>query len=217
MRRMISLKQFVLILLAVCVMAATGCDSTLRNTIPSTWRGAGASDKDLTIQSRTHPDAVPIGGFDQGIYTLDDPSSITVLLTDGPADDPERALIIRMFWRPVAVATPLDETATNATVQYIVFNQKPDGSDQPRVGLYSGGGFLYPENETGSPTLQANLWQATLTLATASEGFEDDLGASIMKGRFTAHRDDEGIVEALRQVNIAVSEGLGRPRFVMAD
>jgi hypothetical protein len=179
--------------------------------------GSGARDTDLTIQSRANPEDIAAGGFDRGVYSYDGPSSITVLLTDGPVDAPDRALIVRMFWMPRAAATPLDETATNATVQYIVFGDTTDERGKRVVGIYSGGGFLYPENETDGNVLNANLWQATLTLADSSEGFEDTLGASILRGRFVAQRDDEGIVNAVRLVNIAVSESLGVPRFVRAD
>ncbi len=56
-----------------------------------------------------------------------------------------------------------------------------------------------------------------MTLADNSEGFEDTLGPSTLRGRFTALRDDEGIIDAVRRVNIAVSEALGVPRFVSAD
>jgi len=186
--------------------------------------GSDPYNGNLYIQSRAKPDVLTVGGFDTGIYSLDDPSSITVVLTDGPRDHPDRALIVRMFWRPKAAATPLDETATNTTVQYIVFGDRPGdtqggASDSRRVqvGIYSGGGFLYPETDLGAQTLQANLWQATLSLADKSDGFEDTLGPSIMRGRFTARRDDLAIIDAVRRVNIAVSEALGVPRFVRAD
>ncbi len=195
----------------------------------SAGRWSTGNDVALHIRSRANPDADLVAGFNAGIYSQHDPSSITVLLVDGPIENPSRALIIRMFWKPKASVTPLDETATNATVQYIVFNSTPDTPDAPdtpdtsdrahapQVGVYSGGGFLFPESDLGVKTLQANLWQATLSLADASEGFEDTLGPSIMKGRFTARRDDEAIIDALRRVNIAVSERLGVPRFVRAD
>lgn len=193
--------------LMLFTLAALGCGGS-----------TGARDADLHIQSRANPQDIAVGGFDHGIYSLDGRSAMTVLLTDGPVENPNRVLIVRMFWRPKAAATPLDETATNATVQYIVFNRDAGQEGSSRtVGIYSGGGFLYPENDPGSPRLQANLWQATLTLADNSEGFEDTLGPSILRGRFTAQRDDERIIDAVRRVNIAVSEVLGVPRFVMAD
>lgn len=195
-----------LIVMAALVTAGLGCAAS-----------SGARDTDLTIQSRANPEDIAAGGFDAGVYSYDGPSSITVLLTDGPVDAPNRALIVRMFWMPKAAATPLDETATNATVQYIVFGPATGERGRRAVGIYSGGGFLYPENETDGNALSANLWQATLTLADSSEGFEDTLGASILRGRFAAIRDDEGIVNAVRLVNIAVSESLGVPRFVRAD
>lgn len=205
MRRNLSVARlsgwFTLVLLAVL---ASGCAGN-----------PGARDADLHIQRRANPQDIKAGGFDHGIYSMEGRSALTVLLTDGPIDNPNRALIVRMFWRPKAAATPLDETATNATVQYIVFHH--DAGSGGAVGIYSGGGFLYPESDAGSPVLQANLWQATLTLAEKSEQFQDTLGASILSGRFSARRDDEGIIDAIRRVNIAVSEALGVPRFVRAD
>lgn len=200
-----TLRSWTLVALALFMLSASGCGGK-----------TGARDADLYIQSRANPQDIAVGGFDHGVYSLDGRSAITVLLTDGPVENPDRALIVRMFWRPKAAATPLDETATNATVQYIVFNRGAENA-KDAVGIYSGGGFVYPENDMGSPRLQANLWQATLTLADNSEGFEDALGASILRGRFTAQRDDEGIIDAVRRVNIAVSEALGVPRFVSAD
>ncbi len=195
-----------LLLLATFVAVSLGCSG-----------GSGARDTDLTIQSRANPEDIAAGGFDRGIYSSDGPSSITVLLTDGPVDAPNRALIIRMFWKPKAAATPLDETATNATVQYIVFGPETGPGEKRAVGIYSGGGFLYPKKRIDGIFLDANLWQATLTLADSSEGFHDTLGSSILRGRFLAERDDEGIVGAIRLVNIAVSESLGVPRFVRAE
>lgn len=176
--------------------------------------GSNPHDGDLHIQSRSNPEDIAVGGFDTGTYSLDGPSSITVLLTEGPREHFKRALIVRMFWKPKAAATPLDETATNATVQYIVFKDGPGGR---QVGVYSGGGFLFPESGMGRSNLQANLWQATISLADNSDGFEDTLGPSILRGRFHAQRDDDGMIDAVRRVNIAVSDALGVPRFVMGE
>ncbi|GAB4193236.1 MAG: hypothetical protein Kow00105_07340 [Phycisphaeraceae bacterium] len=202
MSRHQTLKQIPSFLMLLMALWTSGCS----------WQVAGASKGDLKILSRTNPESIKIGGFDHALYAPHGKSALTVVLTDGPVDHPDRALIVRMFWRPKAAATPLDETATNATVQYIVFDRVKN-----TVGIYSGGGFLYPETDLIQPTLQANLWQATLNLSEKSEGFEDTFGPSLMTGRFTAARNDEYLPEAVRQVNIAVSEVLGVPRFVDAD
>jgi hypothetical protein len=201
-RKYIAHRAWRLCTLAVISAVVIGCSA-----------GNNPHDGDLTIQRRADPDDIAAGGFDRGIYSFDGPSVLTVLLTEGPAEKPRRALIVRMFWKPKAASTPLDETATNATVQYVVFG----GVGDEDVGIYSGGGFLYPETDPGGAVLTANLWQATLSLADKSEGFEDVLGPSILRGRFNAQRDDEGMVDALRRVNIAVSEALGVPRFVRGD
>ncbi|RMH13756.1 MAG: hypothetical protein D6698_13565 [Gammaproteobacteria bacterium] len=197
-----TLKRLASFLMLLMALWTSGCS----------WQTTGASKGDLQISSRTNPESIKIGGFDHAIYASHGKSILTAVLTDGPIDHPKRALIVRMFWRPKAAATPLDETATNATVQYIVFDRVNN-----TVGIYSGGGFLFPETDLTQSTLHANLWQATLNLSEKSEGFEDTYGPSLMTGRFTASRNDEYLPEAVRQVNIAVSEVLGVPRFVHAD
>lgn len=158
------------------------------------------------------------GSVNSGVYRFDEKNSITIVLFEGPAHQPAQAAIIRMFWRPQAASTPLDETATNATVQYIIF---ADGSLEPspggdEVGLYSGAGFVYPSTRPGRGRLVAGLWEATLRVTAASEGFEDRLGEAQLKGRFTAQRDDDAASRALRRLNVLVSERLGYPRLVKA-
>lgn len=200
-------KPATLVLFTLCMLALSGCS------------GASHRSGELSIQSRSNPDTPTLAGFSHGIYSLEGKSTLTVLLTDGPVDSPRRALIVRMFWRPKAASTPLDETATNATVQYIVFGTDPEHGDggAPSVGIYSGGGFLYPETDPGTPNLQANLWQATLSLADASDGFDDTLGPSILTGKFSARRDEDALPDAVRKINIAVTGALGAPRFVTAE
>ena len=193
------------LLLALIFITTAGC--TAKNV---GW------DTDLSVRSRSNGNSNS-EPFPRGIYRQDDPSSITVLLLDGPEDKPDRALIVRMFWLPRAGSTPLDETATNTTVQYIVFQPDATGNGKREVGIYSGGGFLYPETHLNIKTITANLWEATLTLTDKSDGFNNELGASVLQGRFTANRDDHAMVDALRRVNIAVSEQLDVPRFVRVD
>ena len=167
----------------------------------------------LAARSIGDPRTVLAGGFDQGWYTFDDRNNLTAVLLDGPIESPTRAVTIRMFWQPQAGRTPLDASATNATIHYMIFT----GDNNALVGVYSGAGFLYPTSKPGSRTLAAGLWQAHLRLDVSTQGFADRLGQAVLQGEFTARRDEKAIGPVLRQLNLLVRERLGFARLVEHD
>jgi len=167
----------------------------------------------LAIHSARDPKTALKSGFESGIYRLDDRANITILLFDGPADDPTQAVTIRVHWAPRTARTPLDPGATNATIRYIIFG----GEDHRQVGIYSGAGYLYPRGRFGQGHLAFNVWQANLRLTDSSGGFNDLLGQARLKGTFTAHRGDQAMPEAMRRLNILISRRLGYPQYVHAD
>ncbi|MCG8511126.1 MAG: hypothetical protein MI741_18055, partial [Rhodospirillales bacterium] len=151
-----------------------------------------------------------------------DDNSVTVVLLDGPANNPRQAITLRMFWRPRAGLTPLDAEATNATMHYIVFpleaeagNDTPMNATRAPIGIYTGAGFLYPKRSPGAEDLLANVWDASLRLTDAGEGFVDLLGPATITGDLRATRDDAGVQDAIRQLNQLVADRLGYPRLVM--
>jgi hypothetical protein len=151
------------------------------------------------------------GSFDRAVYGHDRQENLTVILLDGPADAPTQAAVIRMFWMPKAGATPIAESATNASVHYCIFA----GADKPRpVGVYSGAGFFYPKSDLGGANLKGQLWEASLQLADRSEDFRDLLGQSILRGQMTATKDEARVSELLHQLNVEVNNALGYPRLV---
>jgi len=151
--------------------------------------------------------------FSTGIYALHEDHSITMVLFDGPRDNPRQAVTIRMFWRPRAGLTPLDATSTNATVRLMLF---PDHEDQP-IGIYEGAGFLQPRQLPGGTSMRAGLRQSNMRLVDASEGFTDLLGPAQLAGEFSVQRDDAAVPEAIRQLDQLVAQRLGYPRLVDAD
>lgn len=168
----------------------------------------------MTSQAADHLQIT--GQFDQAYYRFDSSNRVTVVLIDGPANSPRRAAVIRLFWQPFAGYTPVDPAATNATVQYVVFGDSPTsaaGADT-QVGVYSGAGFVYPDNSPGDTTLRAGVWQASVRLTDRSKGYTDQLGASNVHGSFAATRDSEKVQQILRQVNVEVAARLGYPRMV---
>ena len=195
------------LLLAWSVAAGGGCGlarKTLRDS-----RAAG----ELAARSLTQPDTALKGGFETALCSYDGRNRLTVVLYDGTLDNPSQAVTIRMFWRPRAGRTPIAATATNATVNYLIFT----GDTQGSVGIYSGAGFLYPKSKTGSAALSASLWQATLTLAEHDPAFQDLLGPAQLQGSFKARHDTAAVAAVLRRLNQHVRQRLGYPRQVRAD
>ncbi len=193
-----------LLLSCMCVvMGAVGC------------AGLGGEGGRLAVRSQSSPGTVLSSAFGTGVYGYDDQNNLTVLLFDGPPDNPAQAVAIRMFWQPRAAATPIERTATNATIQYMVF--ATSGSEAREVGVYSGAGYVFPRTAPGQSPLAASVWDAALRLSDRSEGFTDLLGKAELKGGFTAVRDDIAKEQMLQRLHVLVRERLGYPRLVMTD
>ncbi len=186
-------------LLLTLALAAIGCTSL--------GRQPGGQ---LTLRSAAGSTAALAATFETGYYRYDDQNHVTVLLVDGPADNPAQAVTIRMFWKPRAARTPISTTATNATIHYLIFA----GQDNREVGVYSGAGFMFPYAEPGQPTLTAAIWDANLRLTDHTAGFHDLLGNAALSGRFTVTRDDVAVEQALHQLRIQLRNRLGYPRLV---
>jgi len=167
---------------------------------------AGSS---LTI-TPAHDKADTTTNFSTAIYSFDQQNHLTIVLIEGPVESPKSAATIRLFWRPKTGATPIDKTATNATIRYILFEQQ----DQSTAAVYSGAGFLNPSTDKSDATFRGKLWQANLRLSDAPEGFKDQLGISEISGHLTAERDDLQTHHLLRQLQQRISQRLGYPRLV---
>lgn len=166
----------------------------------------------LSIRSLTENDAFLRGGFSTGVYRYDDANHITVVLLDGPIENPSQAVTIRMLWAPRAGRTPIDATATNATIHYVIFT----GTDRAQAGVYGGAGYIYPTSKRQASTLKAGVWEANLRMTDRSEGFEDRLGQAAVRGGLTARRDDVAVEATLRKLNVMIRQKLGYPRLVLA-
>jgi len=89
---------------------------------------------------------------------------------------------IHMFLAPKAGKTPIAETATNATVRFMVI---AEGA----VGIYEGAGFLLPTTSTDRPAFIASMEDAPLRLILANDRFADPLGNSLLKLSIVAPLD----------------------------
>ena len=204
---------------------------------------------DLTLTSRDSPQLPKINlgdRVDRALYRVDDRNTLTVLLIEGTIERPRRIATVSMFWDARAGRTPVDRTATNATVHLLDFvmpedvaetggfgaeaatqeirlaQQDPgatefrDGSDT-RLGIYAGGGFIRLYDDPRDGRLEASLQDFDLRLTDRSADYADRLGRAVLAGRLVAERDDAAVVGLLRRVNQQVAAALGYPRLVRVD
>lgn len=185
----------------------TGCGTSLW-TSQSALAVVSQDDTSLRLQ----------GDFNAAYYVFDSTDSLTIVLIEGPEDEPTQAVAIRMMWHPKAGLTPINPDATNATIQYVVFaDRRTDEGYFREVGVYGGAGFLHLDSEPGESQLTASLWQADILLADRSDRFVDLLGQSTLRGSFTAERNEKKVYELLKKLNLRVSQRLGYPRLVDAQ
>lgn len=129
------------------------------------------------------------------IFTHTDANTVDVLLTDLPVDrilnpmdtlqDVSGSIVhIHLFLMPKAGRTPIDDSACNSTVRHMIIAQGA-------MGLYGGGGFLFPEDDADGRTFSATLEDASLRLVRKGPAFADRLnGPARAHGSFSAVRDD---------------------------
>ena len=150
--------------------------------------------------------------LNQGVYRQDDPDHRTFVLYQGNLDAPERIVTIRTFWQPHAGKTPLDPTATNATIHYVDLRNG-------QIGVYSGAGFVLPSTPaTGLGGLRLQVSQSNLRLDDHSEDYPQAPGVTHvnLSGSVNVHRDDIQLLEAVRRAEQLMLQRLNYPRFVNA-
>ncbi len=159
------------------------------------------------------------GDFRHATYSADGKNNITLVLVEGDIEQPTQAVVIRLFWMPRAGLTPIDSNATNASVHYIIFSSDAagDANGRSKVGVYAGAGFVYPYDNPGKGGMDVGVWQTTLRLADASDGFADLLGLAQLKGKFRAQRDDAATQATIDRLGQRITAALGYPRLVSAD
>ncbi|MFG0259397.1 MAG: hypothetical protein ACF8LK_03510 [Phycisphaerales bacterium JB041] len=118
-------------------------------------------------------------------YTASDRSTADIYLSDitirdlGQADsfdDLTGTIVrVRMFVAPRPGKTPIEPTASTATVQAAIFAAG-------EVGIYGGGAFLLPSGKPGDRSFGGSVRGGSVRLLSATPGFQDKLGAA----RFTA-------------------------------
>lgn len=148
------------------------------------------------------------------VYGDHDSAETSFILADVPVAqllsgevDCANIVHLDLLWSPEPGATPMDRSATNVSIRYIVF---ADGE----VGVYGGAGFALPHGKTGRQRLTLSLRDASMTLLDSSDGFVDLLSPARLDGKFTADLDDFRTKQIQYAVSQLVTDALGHTRIV---
>ena len=172
-------------------LALAGCVSSNRVTLRSTV-------EEVQLQARFPTAAfAPVGRAGVDIVLTDlsldelDPTTDIESLTG-------RIVRIAVVVRPLPGATPIDPTAANATVQYLILS---GGA----VGLYSGGAFVNPNQPFGTKDLQVKIRGGTVRMTARNPRFVDPLGPTELDARFAAVPDEALVARTAAKLEQAVA------------
>lgn len=101
---------------------------------------------------------------------------------------------IHLFLTPKPGRTPIEPTAANATVRYIVLAEG-------EIGVYDGAGFILPGKKIGKDSLSGSLMGAPAKLTRRTANFHDPLPATRLDLSFSARRNSPLADELRARVN----------------
>jgi hypothetical protein len=122
-----------------------------------------------------------------------------------PADG--QIVHVDLLWQPLAGRTPMEDTAVNASIRYIIVVNH-------EVGVYGGAGFAVPHGKIGRRSLGVSIQQASLKLMESTPGFVDVLGTAELRGHFKARLDNEATQRIQYAASQLVTNALGKSTYV---
>ncbi len=174
-------------ILAVALAAGTlpGCSRSLGLVGPS---GGSLRATSQTTGNTLSPSLTTIAYIDRGkgeadVYLTD--LTPAQLGEDTPIDELAGSVVhIKLFLKPNAGQTPIEQTATSAVVRHLVL---ANGA----IGIYGGGGFVFQRGKAGDRAVGGSLADASMKLVRSTPDFADQLGAALLSGSFSARLDSE--------------------------
>ena len=112
---------------------------------------------------------------------------------------------VDLLWMPKPGATPMDSSATNASIRYVIV---ADGE----LGVYAGAGFALPVGDASGRSLEVRLRDASLELLESTDGFVDLLSPATLTGTFTATHNDRRTRQLSTALRRLVNNALGSNR-----
>lgn len=112
------------------------------------------------------------------------------------ADGTQQWLELRLFWRPNANTTPVNNSSIDVTMRLVV------ASDEG-VLVYSGTGWVYPDDVRFNKPQKLRIETGRLTLETRSGSLTDFLGNARVQGTLHSKPDDAAAIGLLRDMEYA--------------
>jgi len=154
------------------------------------------------------------GTFNTAIYTEQLTSERSFYVSDRTVDElisgdfqTGQLIRIELLWNPHPGKTPLDPSATNVSIRYLVFANG-------ELGVYEGGGFAIAKQSLLSDRMNVALLDAALRLSEATDGFHDLLGPTQLTGKFTATLDPAAAQRLHVTLSQRVTDALGETTLV---
>jgi hypothetical protein len=170
------------VLMAILLTTLPGCGAGVGGII-------GGPTGDLRIQSLGVEPVALSGRFNDVVYANGEAVEWSFLLSDvepaalmdGSATN-GRVIHIELLWIPRPGMTPIEITATNASVRYVIISEG-------QVGVYGGAGFAKLRGKPGDSRVTLSLRDASLRLLHSTDGFADLLTPAQLSGTVTASRN----------------------------
>lgn len=181
---------------------------------PAAGCASGRQSGNLRAESLGRDPVFLDGDFTTSVYAKLNSTETSFFLTDVPivdllAGNISTGMVVHLdlLWLPSAGATPMDSSATNVSIRYVVFAEG-------EVGIYGGAGFAMPHGTVGEGTVSLSLRDASLTLLDSTDGFLDLLSPARLTGKLTANLDRNQSQRMAWAVNQIVTNALGYTRLV---
>lgn len=187
-------------------------------TVGSIACGGCQSSPDAGVLTATGMSPEPVvldGAFSEAYFGDILRAETTIMLSDVPADalldetvTEAQVVHIELLWVPKPGATPIDSSATNATIRYILIVDD-------EIGVYEGGGMVRPDGDgMDGDRVKVLVLDATLRLVDRTPGFRDLLTPARLKGTITADHDDKATRKLYFAISQYVTDALDRSIFV---
>lgn len=119
-------------------------------------------------------------------------------------------LHVELLFQPRPGWTPIDSTATNLAIRYMLI---VDG----QVGIYEGGGFGYPIGTGRNSSMTLRINEATMQLSKSTDGFVDLLSPAVLSGTFSGPCDTTEVERIRNVVNQYMTNTFGQVLYVEGD
>lgn len=189
---------------AAFISIATGCESVKS---VGTMRAQSLSTEPVAIDAKYTTAFYAHGGSVESSFIMSDVPLEKLLKSKVKNGN---ILHVQMLWIPKPGTTPMDSSATNVSIRYIIIS---DGE----MGLYTGAGFALPQDKMGSDEVTIDLRNAHLTLTSSTDGFVDLLSPASLTGDFTATLNDQRTKQIRSALRRIINSALPKSRNAKAD